>query len=147
MPVGGLALVVAGGQPHRRGQLGKVILARDDLLSEAKDARAVVPDLLLHPLVVKTDDVRVRAVVDGQFDLLALADVEQRRELQNVADGGPAKAVQALVVVAHHAQIAALARQQQKDALLNGVGVLVLVHHQVGELLAQLRQHLGALFQ
>ncbi len=87
------------------------------------------------------------AVVDGELDLLALAVVEQRRELQNVADCGPAKAVQALVVVTHHAQIATLAREQQKDAFLNGVGVLILVHHQMSELIAQLRQHLGALLQ
>jgi hypothetical protein len=30
-----------------------------------------------------------------------------------------------LVVVADHTEIAALARQKEKDALLNGVGVLV----------------------
>ncbi|MPN13192.1 hypothetical protein SDC9_160512 [bioreactor metagenome] len=110
MPVGGVVLVIAGCQPHGSGQVRKVVLARHDLLGEAEHARAVVPDLLLHPLVVETDDVRVRAVIDGELDLLALAVVEQRRELQNVADSGAAKAVQALVIVAHHAQIAALSR-------------------------------------
>ena len=147
MPVGGFALVVAGGQPNRRGHVGEVVLARHDLLGEAEHARAVVPGLFAHPLVVEADDVRVRAVVDGECDALALALVEQRGEFQDVADGGPAKAVQALVVVTHDAQIALLARQQQEDALLNGVGVLVLVDHQVGQLFAQLRQHLRALFQ
>ncbi|MCY1528145.1 hypothetical protein D9M68_632400 [compost metagenome] len=147
MPVGGFALVVAGGQPHGGGHVGEVVLTWDDLLGEAEDARAVVPSLLLHPLVVEADDVRVRTVVDGQLDLLALPFVEQRGELQNVADGRAAKAVQALVVVAHHAEILLLARQQQEDAFLNGVGVLVLVHHQVGQFLAHLRQHFGALFQ
>ncbi len=113
VPVGCVALVVTGGQSYRCGHVRKVVLTRHDLLGEAKDARAIVPSLLAHPLVIEADDVRVRAVVDGQLYLLALAVVEDRREFQNVANGGPAKAVQALVVVSHHAQIVALARQQQ----------------------------------
>lgn len=78
----------------------------------------------------------MRAVVDRKSDPPALTIVEQRRKLQDVADSGPAKAVQTLVVVADHTQIAMLTGQQEKDAFLNGVGVLVFVHHQVSELLA-----------
>jgi len=133
VPVGCVSFPVTGGQSHRRGHIGKVVVTRDNLFGETKDTRAIVPDLLFHPIVVKADDVRVRAVIDGELDLLALAIVEQRRELQNVAYGRAAKAVQTLVVVANHAQILVLTRQQQEDALLNGVCVLVLVHHQMGE--------------
>ena len=38
---------------------------------------------------------------------------------------------EALIVVTHHAQIARLAHQQAQNALLDGVGVLILIHHQV----------------
>src|SRR3546814_3223598 len=84
----------------------------------------VIPRLFAHPLVVEADDVRVRAVINREGDALALALIEQRGELQDVADSGPAKTIQALVVVPHDAQIALFPRQQQQDDLLNGVGVL-----------------------
>src|SRR3546814_13273592 len=82
----------------RRGHVGEGVLARDDLLGKAEDTRPVIPRLFAHPLVVEADDVRVRAVINREGDALALALIEQRGELQDVADSGPAKTIQALVV-------------------------------------------------
>ena len=147
MPVAGVVGYIRRREPHRGGDLRERLVTRNDLLGEAKAARAVVPGLFLHPLIVKADNVRVRPVVDGQRDALAQTLGEQRRELQDVADGRASEAVQSLVVVADHTQVTPLIGQQHKDAFLDGVGVLVLVDHQVRELFAQLRQHLGPLFQ
>src|SRR3546814_6898197 len=99
----------------RRGHVGEGVLARDDLLGKAEDTRPVIPRLFAHPLVVEADDVRVRAVINREGDALALALIEQRGELQDVADSGPAKTIQALVVVPHAAQIALFARQQRSE--------------------------------
>ena len=54
-------------------------------------------------------------------------------ELQDVLNGGAAEAVQALVVVAHHAHVLGIARQQQHDLLLDEVRVLILVDDDVGD--------------
>ena len=50
-------------------------------------------------------------------------------QIQQVGDFRPAPAVDALVVIAHHAKIAMFFRQQMDQLELRGVGVLVLVHH------------------
>ena len=54
-------------------------------------------------------------------------------EAQDVGHVGAAPAVNRLIVVAHHAQVAMPGGQRLDDAVLAAVGVLVLVDQQVGE--------------
>ena len=86
------------------------------------------------------DDVGGGAVVLLQFDDLRPGEIFFK--FQDVADVRAAPLVDALVVVAHHAQVAVLLRQQIDQSVLQHVGVLVLVHHDVFKLLLILQQRL-----
>ncbi len=77
------------------------------------------------------EDLRGRAVVLLEADHLGVGVVAL--ELEDVADVGAAPRVDRLVVVAHHGEVAALAGQQVRDAVLGVVGVLVFVDHDVAE--------------
>ena len=68
-------------------------------------------------------------------------------EAEDVIDLGAAPAVDRLIVVADHAQILARLRQQAQPQILRDVGVLILVHHQVAELLVIALQHVGVVLE
>ena len=57
-------------------------------------------------------------------------------EAPEVGDRGAAKLIDALVIVAYHAQVALRSGEQLEQPALGEVGVLELVDHQVGEALA-----------
>jgi hypothetical protein len=58
-------------------------------------------------------------------------------EIQDVADVGPAPAVDRLILVAHHGDAAGAVGQEAHEAVLHVVGVLELVHEHVIEKLGQ----------
>ena len=66
-------------------------------------------------------------------------------EAQDVAHLGAAPAIDRLVVVADAAEVAPALGQQAQPQILRDVGVLVLVHQDVAELLLVLGQHVGLL--
>ena len=72
--------------------------------------------------------------VFGRAVILLQADDHGARkialEIQNVADVRAAPAVDRLILVAHHGDVVALARQQAHQLVLAAIGVLILVHHQ-----------------
>jgi hypothetical protein len=78
-------------------------------------------------------DVRGRAVVALEPDHLGPGEV--LFEAQDVADLGPAPAIDRLVVVADAAEIVVAAGEQAQPEVLGHVGVLVLVDQEVAELL------------
>ena len=71
-------------------------------------------------------DVAGRTVIAFQLDRAAVGVV--LLEIQDVADIGTAPAVNGLVVVAYHHDVAILSRQQIGDGVLRAIGVLVFVH-------------------
>ena len=66
---------------------------------------------------------------------------------EDVLDIGTPEAVDALVVVAHHADVLIAACQQTGQQVLQVVGVLILVHQYVAELPLIVLPHLGAALQ
>lgn len=92
-------------------------------------------------MIIKINNIRVRAVVDCQGMDLAGPFRETLGKLQYIADGSPTKTVQALVVVAYNAKIAVFASQQEQKALLHGVGILIFVNEDVAEAFSQFCQH------
>ena len=70
-------------------------------------------------------------VVDAEVQDFGLG--KALRKLQQVADGGAAEAVDALVVVAHDAKVAVDPGQAEQNPFLDAGGVLILVHHQVSD--------------
>ena len=85
------------------------------------------------------EDVRGGTVVLFQPDDLRAGEI--RLEPQDVADLGPAPAIDRLVVVADAADVAMCLRQQPQPQVLRDVGVLVFVHEDIAEALLPLRQH------
>ena len=63
---------------------------------------------------------------------------------QDVLNVGPPEAVDALVVVAHHAEVLPPPGEKGREQILQMVGVLVLVHQHVAELPLVVLQHLRA---
>ena len=68
-------------------------------------------------------------------------------KVQNIANIRPAPAVNALVRIAHHAQIAVLAGQKLCQKILHMVGILILVHHDVIKFILIFFPCLGNLLQ
>ena len=82
-----------------------------------------------HPPVVEIHDVGMTSVVDAQLHGMTAG--EAVGKLQQVPHAGSPKAVDALVVVSHHADGAVAAGQPQQQQILDVAGVLVLVADQV----------------
>ena len=112
--------VVAGEDPQlfARGGL------RPQLLSLA---RLVV----LHHRAGRPQDVLSRPVVLLQPDGLGLRKIAL--EIQNIADVRSPPAIDRLVLVAHHADVAVAFREQPHQVVLGAVGVLVFVDHHVAQ--------------
>ena len=62
-------------------------------------------------------------------------------EIQNVMNVCATPAVNGLIVITYHAQVAALCRQQLHQLILGKVGILILVHHHIAEAAAIAVQH------
>ena len=66
---------------------------------------------------------------------------------ENILNGGAPKAVDALVVVAHHADVLIAAREERGEKILQVVGVLVLVDEHIAELALIVASHILKLLQ
>ena len=140
------------GHPVQNGlgdAVGLVLLVFRQVQADFRPWPGGGPKGLAFALLVVGDDGigGVQDVLSGAVVLLPahpLGPGEVLLEMQNVLDGGPPELVDALVVVAHHAQVAAALGQQTDKPVLGVVGVLVLVHHQVAETVLVVLQHVGA---
>ncbi len=109
---------------------------------------AVGPQFLAQASAVVVDE-GVGGLEDGAggavvlFQAHHLHILEVLGEALDVFDARPAPAVDGLVVVAHHEQVAAAAGQQAQPGILDGVGVLELVHQDVAEAVLVVGQDLG----
>ena len=137
------ALQRLDGLAHGAGLLVAVPgLGHADLLA----VLALGPERLAEPPLVAGDeagsggqDMPGGAVVALQPDHLGAGKV--LLEAQDVADLGPAPAVDRLVVVADAADAVMRLRQQPEPEILRDVGVLILVHQQVLEALLIVGEH------
>ena len=66
---------------------------------------------------------------------------------EDVFDGGAAEFVDALVVIAHHTQVAMAAGQKADQQVLGMVGILILIHHDVAVAPLVFLQHLRELLE
>ena len=66
---------------------------------------------------------------------------------EDVLDIGAPEPIDALVVIAHHADVAIASRQQTGQQVLQMVGVLILVHQHIAELPLIVLPHLRAALQ
>ena len=109
---------------------------------------ALGPQRLAQPALVGFDQAGRRAqnrwraaVVAFQPDDLGAGKVAL--EAQDVFHFGAAPAIDGLVVIAHHADIARALGQQVQPQILDHVGVLVFVHQHVAEAVAVIGQDIG----
>ena len=133
---------VAGGRLHRKDP-ARHIVCLVIFVHRPFDVYAAAglipgPELLaLAPAVVGDHGVcRVQNCLRGAVVLLQadqLGVLVLIFKIQDVLDGRAAEAVDALVVVAHHAEIPVPARQQGGQQILQIVRVLILVHQDVAE--------------
>ena len=96
-----------------------------------------------HHGVGRRQDMARRAVVLLKTHHLGLGIVLLK--VEDVLDVGATPAVNRLVVVAHHHEVAVLGSQEVGNGVLGLVGVLVLVHADLAEALLIAVQHLGML--
>jgi hypothetical protein len=82
--------------------------------------------------LLQAHDLRIRVVLAEAGQVLA---------------AGAAPAVDRLIVVAHHVELAAAAGEQPQPGVLQAVGVLELVHQDVTEALAVMREQPGIVAQ
>ncbi len=73
--------------------------------------------------------------------------IELLREIENVADGGRAKAIDRLGIVANDGQSLAIRLERQQDRRLDGIGVLILIHQHMVEQAANFARDFGHLHQ
>ena len=106
------------------------------VLDAVGDAGRPGPAAPVHERRVEVDDALAGAVVARKRDgsgLRRQMGMAPSRELDEVFDGGTAEAIEGLVVVAHDADVFVAGRELEEEALLDGVGVLVLVDDDVLE--------------
>lgn len=99
----------------------------------------------LDHIVGRAQDGTGGAVVLLQLDDLELGVVD--RQLLEVVQGGAAPAVNALVVIAHGGEMAALAHQQLEQLVLGGIGVLVFIDQHMAQMGLPFGAHLGVVAQ
>ena len=108
----------------------------------------VAPQLLLYLVAVVAYDA-VGGVHDGLRGAVVLLQLEELHlrvvalEVEDVLYVGSAEGVDALCVVAHHADVLVSGSQFLDDEILRIVRVLVLVNHDVAEPLLVFEQHVG----
>ena len=79
---------------------------------------------------------RVQDVLGGAVILLQLKDFRVGKylfKIQDIADIGAPEFINGLIVVPHHAEIPVPGRQPAHKLKLHGVGVLILIHHNIAE--------------
>ncbi len=86
----------------------------------------LAPEILFDHLPGRRQNCSGGAVILLQPDNLHTGKI--LLELQDVADIGAAPGIDRLVVIPHHAQVAALSGQQADQMILHRVGVLVFIH-------------------
>ena len=101
--------------------------------------------------VVADDTVRrVQNIGGGAVVLLQPDDLgapEMLFKIQDILNGGAAEAVDALVVVAHHAHVLPGARQKAHQLELGHAGVLIFVHQHIAEAALVVLPHVRMLAQ
>ena len=108
--------------------------------------------VFLHAFGV-ADDHRVGRIDDGAGRAVVLLQLEDHGvgkillEREDILDLGPAEGVDRLRVVAHDADLRMQLRETADDDVLGVVGVLILVHQNIFELLLIARQHVGGVAQ
>ena len=108
--------------------------------------------VFLHAFGV-ADDYRVGRIDDGAGRAVVLLQLEDHGvgkillEREDILDLGPAEGVDRLRVVAHDADLRMQLRKAADDDVLGVVGVLILVHQNIFELLLITRQHVGSVAQ
>ena len=119
---------------------------------DCRACRVFRPQLFrLAPCVVF--DYRIGRVQYYRSGTVILFQLQQFRvgiilfKVQDVADVRAAPAVNALVRVAHHAQVPLISRQKARKQVLGPVGILVLVNHDIAKTLLIFFPHLRELRQ
>ena len=119
---------------------------------DERATRVLRPEpLVLAPLVALDDG--VRRVEDELRGAVVLLELDDRGigvvglEVEDVAQVGAAPAVDGLVVVAHHGEVAMLGRQHAHPEVLGAVRVLVLVDVEVAPAGAVAGKHGGRLLE
>ena len=120
--------------------------------SMSTPARVLGPQLLVLAVLVAGHD-RVRGVEDELRGAVVLLQLDHRGvrvvalEVEDVAQVRAAPGVDALVVVAHHGQVAVPLGELADPQVLRPVGVLVLVDVQVAPALLVVGEHRGRLVE
>ena len=161
---------IVGAVKNREVRIAHLRIARDHILDRIRDElrfRLAVaepedfdhlplpfrrPEILLVAHVVFGDD-RVggiqdrvrRTVVLFKFDLFRAGEII--REVKNVGHHGAAPGINALVVVADHADVHVFSGEQAQDAELRKIGVLILIHQQIAVSLLIMLQSFGMLLE
>ena len=118
-----LVLLVLGRQhPHRLAviQLGEELLVEDVGVIGNQDIGALENAPLRAVVLLQLDDIEGGKILLQQHQILGF---------------GPAPGVDGLVIIPHHGKAGALAHQRLHQLVLAGVGILILVHQQVLDLL------------
>ncbi len=95
----------------------------------------------------------VRGVQDDLRGTVILLQLDHARlrihffKIKYIADIGTAELIDRLIVIAHHAQITVLIRQQSDQFKLRRVGILILVYHNIAEPVLIALKHLCIRFK
>ena len=100
---------------------------------------ALAAQIVLDHAVGGVQNIAGRAVVLFQPDHLCAG--EMRFKVQNIFNGRAAETIDRLVVITHHAHIAAAAAQQAHQLKLCHAGILIFVHQHIAETVVVILAH------
>ena len=141
-----------GGQDLRGDILGLVPLVVGEVMGQQLSPVLVCPELFALALEVVGDDGVGRVQDMGGAAVILLESDDAAAPVlafkaQDVFDRGAAEFVDGLVVVTHHADVSPAVRQKGGQAVLQTVGVLVLVDEDVAEAALPVLEHVGIFLQ
>ena len=131
---------------------GLLLLVGQSTVGDLRSVLFLRPQSLLLPALIVANDgvgqvqnISVGAVILLQFDGSHLRKI--LLEIQNIPNVRPSPLVNALIVVPHHTEVPVGLGQQVNQFVLQVVGVLILIHHDVLKPISVIRQNLRIRFQ
>ena len=137
--------IVFSGQPYNSRTFKLRFRVRDNPFAESE----VIPlkfksgaICCSHPLVIKIYNVAIRAIIHNQGDYFATTTRKFARKFQYITDCGTTETVKALIIVTDNTNVFSLSRKEENKLLLDIIGILIFVNHDVRDFSLQFHQNI-----
>ena len=102
---------------------------------------------IFHPPVVKINYPWFRTIIYIKMYDFTFTVLKFKRKFQNISYRSPSKAVHSLIVITYNADIIPFSRNQKNELLLYEVCILILIDHNIMDLISYFIQYIFMFYQ